>query len=105
MKLAPIVVGVFSALAGVVIGSVPLVPTEAQALPSQSYYIRYYSDASHTQVVGWKWMECDGSKEEDGEQTLYYTKQEDRCTYPTIRTCQLCAGDLCSPVVCGPPYF
>jgi hypothetical protein len=50
-------------------------------------------------------MECDGSKEADGEQTPYYTKQEDKCTYPTIRTCQIGAGDLCSLVVCGPPYF
>jgi hypothetical protein len=48
---------------------IDLVP--AQAGDGYEKYIEWYSDASKTEVVGWRHMYCNGGMESEGYQTSY----------------------------------
>lgn len=47
-------------------------PRPAQAGDANDTYIEWYSDASHTEVVGWRHEYCGGGMDADGYQTAYW---------------------------------
>jgi hypothetical protein len=56
----------------------PLGP--AQASDAYERYTEWYSDATHTQVVGWRQEYCNGTMDADGYQSAYHQSWNgDRC--------------------------
>jgi hypothetical protein len=49
--------------------TIPIVP--AQAGDGYEKYIEWYSDATKTEVVGWRQEYCNGTREAEGFQTSY----------------------------------
>ena len=43
----------------------------ARASDAHEVYWEWYSDATKTEVVGWRWQYCDGSIDADGYQSAY----------------------------------
>lgn len=68
------------AAAGILVGS---------AAPASASFCRigtdcmtyYYADSSHSKVVGWKNVTCDGTVFSGGRTTAYFTVDVDECPY------------------------
>jgi hypothetical protein len=54
-------------------------PQSASALPSQSCYCTYYSDASHTTEVGTVFVTCQGQRFTTGHTSQYGVCSCQRC--------------------------
>lgn len=55
------------------------IASDAAALPANGYDIVYYSDASMTNEVGERMLECNGGRYSYGVVTSYYTKETWSC--------------------------
>lgn len=62
--------------------------SEARALPCQEVWCEFYSDATYTVVVGWRFTSCFGVRPVQGQQTQFVI-------------CE--TGDLCPHCECVPP--
>ncbi|MCR6661372.1 MAG: DUF6289 family protein [Asticcacaulis sp.] len=63
---------------------------DAIALPVEQYVYTYYSDASHSNEVGYKWLLCGGEHGTTGTITAYYTVEKFNCDGCNSNTYPIC---------------
>jgi hypothetical protein len=66
-------------LAGCVTAAPAFLPQTAHALPNEESVTTYYNNSAHTTVVGQKIVFCDGTVNQSGTVTAFFTERLFMC--------------------------
>lgn len=69
------------------------------ALPANSIYMEYYDDATFTNLVGWRVVDCVGGRTTWGVRTDFYYVESESCN-GTWHNCQVCISGVCLNEAC-----
>ena len=76
------------------------VASVAYSLPPNSVETEWYSDATFTTLVGWKFLDCSGDRDTWGVQTSFWKKYSESCESGGF-SCETCYVDMAGTTHCN----